>query len=424
MTPSSCMGRRVLPTLVSGLMVLSTVIPGQALALALPGGEGTPPLKAPPVKAPAVSVPAVSVPVKAPPVPVPVKVPPVSVPVKAPPVSVPVKPPPVSVPVKAPPVSVPVKAPPVKVPVKAPPVSVPVKKAPAGGPVKVPSVNVRTPLGPSVGVKAPGGSSSVAGAAPAGGISQGKAQGKGFPVKRPGAHLGNGAPAGGAGATGSATPAGSPGNSASGGEAARGSSAAYPLSGYEPLSAYGPPPEVPAALGSPHGPRSALDRERAVKRFVRELHGCLSILPERLRSVLELRTGIGVAHELTPNALAGYLHVAFKQVLKLEARALRRLHQISETNACGRIPARDSRRVRDTRGAGGRPRGPALGSFPRCGRRPLLQGARPHRTARSACIARRIVAWSARSAPARSWRAVAVDPRGTGGAARLLARDR
>ncbi len=319
----------------------------QAFAGLLPGTGPTLPI---PVKAPSVPVPvkppALTVPVKPPPVTVPVKPPPVTVPVKPPPVTVPVKPPPVTVPVKPPPVTVPVKPPPVTVPVKPPPVKAP----PVGVPVKAPPV--KGAPGKTVPVSVPVSKSQTPGKAPTAGSGGGRPSG------------GSTAPSGqatGQAPGGSKAPAGKPSGGASGarghapsspsgstGPAATGSAGApaagngtsgYGTSGYgsSPLTGYGPE----ASPGHPLTPkqaRVAQARALAVKRLVAGLHGCLSALPERLRLVLELRSGIDVPRELQPRAVAVYLHVPVGQVSLLETTALRRLRQSALANACGGSP--------------------------------------------------------------------------------------
>jgi hypothetical protein len=69
---------------------------------------------------------------------------------------------------------------------------------------------------------------------------------------------------------------------------------------------------------------------------VRRLEGCLSGLPNQLRLVLELRTGVGIPFALGPVAVANYLHISVRRVLRLERRALRRLRLVARAHACGR----------------------------------------------------------------------------------------
>jgi hypothetical protein len=73
----------------------------------------------------------------------------------------------------------------------------------------------------------------------------------------------------------------------------------------------------------------------SLRATVKLLQSCLSDLPNRLRLVLELRTGLHVPHALSPSALAGYLHIAAGRISHLERRALRRLRQTARTHSCG-----------------------------------------------------------------------------------------
>jgi hypothetical protein len=67
---------------------------------------------------------------------------------------------------------------------------------------------------------------------------------------------------------------------------------------------------------------------------VRGLQGCLSSLPDRLRLVLQLRTGIGVPSAYSRAAVARYLKIKPKQVSQLERTALRRLRLTAHTHSC------------------------------------------------------------------------------------------
>jgi hypothetical protein len=73
---------------------------------------------------------------------------------------------------------------------------------------------------------------------------------------------------------------------------------------------------------------------------VRRLSGCLGNLPDRLRLVLQLRTGINVPGALSPPAVAKHLHISVVEVTRLEKRALRQLRQTARTSGCG--AARDT----------------------------------------------------------------------------------
>ncbi len=61
---------------------------------------------------------------------------------------------------------------------------------------------------------------------------------------------------------------------------------------------------------------------------------CLGVLPDRLRLVLQLRTGIGVRRAMAPGALARYLHVKVRDISPLEKRALHLLRLKARTHAC------------------------------------------------------------------------------------------
>jgi hypothetical protein len=76
--------------------------------------------------------------------------------------------------------------------------------------------------------------------------------------------------------------------------------------------------------------------EIALRETVRRLARCLGQLPDELRLVLQLRTGIGTPHPLTRVAVATYLHTSAKRVTRMERRALRLLRSAARTNACGR----------------------------------------------------------------------------------------
>jgi hypothetical protein len=72
---------------------------------------------------------------------------------------------------------------------------------------------------------------------------------------------------------------------------------------------------------------------------VARLAGCLGDLPKQLRLVLELRTGLGRSHALSPRAAARYLHLPVRQVVRLERRAVRLLRLTARKHACGPSPA-------------------------------------------------------------------------------------
>jgi hypothetical protein len=271
----------------------------------------TVPVKLPtvPLKPPPLPVKAPTVPVKPPPLPVktptvPVKPPPV--PVKPP--TVPVKPPPL--PVKAP--TVPVKPPPPKAPtVKAPvPVKSPPKPSPS--PVKAPTAPVNLPATPSP--RTPSTVRSLLGglAAPA----TRRLTGAGVPAPGPSSS-----------ARSSIGPAQAPG-----GFLVSAAGTSLPSAGSVP-SGYAAPPELPDVarlLAEGHG---RLDNAR-VRALVLGLQGCLTGLPNRLRSLLELRTGVGRSRALSPTRAAHRLRIPRGRVTRLELTALRRLRRLAETTGC------------------------------------------------------------------------------------------
>ena len=67
---------------------------------------------------------------------------------------------------------------------------------------------------------------------------------------------------------------------------------------------------------------------------VQNFAGCLGVLPDRLRLVLQLRTGIGVRRALGPAALARYLHVNLKDISPMEKRAIHLLRLKARAHAC------------------------------------------------------------------------------------------
>jgi hypothetical protein len=68
---------------------------------------------------------------------------------------------------------------------------------------------------------------------------------------------------------------------------------------------------------------------------VRRLEGCLRYLPENLRRVLELIAGVNAPIALSPEAVAGQLHVTMRRVSRLERLGLRRLLLTARTHTCG-----------------------------------------------------------------------------------------
>jgi hypothetical protein len=127
---------------------------------------------------------------------------------------------------------------------------------------------------------------------------------------------------------------------ATGGRSSSGSgspSAARPGGGYG--SGYGSGYSNPApAPGALHGFARLDARERALIAAVKGLQGCLTSLPDRLRLVLQLRTGIGVGRPYSRVAVAGYLRMKPKQVSRLERKALRLLRRTAHTQSCVGTP--------------------------------------------------------------------------------------
>jgi hypothetical protein len=253
-----------------------------------------------------------------------------SVPVAVPPVKAP------ALPVKLPPLP---KVPPVIVPVKAPTPPVKAPTPPVKSPVKIPSAPVKAPTprlkAPTVPVKAP----PVPGKSPTG-TSNGPSNGPAphITVKAPGAPVSRPSQPNTTQPSPSVTQAGSS-SSGSGASVSSQNSGAAPSGqggrGSAPFSGYGGLPQLSGARGLPRGAQAALRRERAVRALVLSLRGCLANLPDRLRLVLELRTGVNVANALGPKAVAAYVHVPVKEIAPLEMSGLRQLRGTAATNGCG-----------------------------------------------------------------------------------------
>lgn len=91
----------------------------------------------------------------------------------------------------------------------------------------------------------------------------------------------------------------------------------------------------------PGRPLTASQRARlshmTLRQAVQALAACLGDLAPNLRTVLELRAGIGpVRHPLSRTAVARYLHVTQRRVTGLEKRALSVLIATAGTRGCGR----------------------------------------------------------------------------------------
>lgn len=274
-------------------------------ALIAGGGEASPAWSLTmPLETPTVPVQAPPPPVKTPTVPVPVKTP--TVPVKTP-----------TVPAKTPTVPVRTPTPPVKTTAKTPP-----------PPVKAPSVSIKTP---QVSAKAP----SVDVSTPAGSVRTTTGHAKVPSViaetgKGGSASTTSGAPR--AASTGSAPPASGSSPTPSG-TAPGGSS---PLGTYgTPGAGYGELPAPEGSLG--HRARARIARrERQLKATVEHFRGCLAALPAGNRELLELRTGYGAAHPLSPRATADFLHVDAARIARQERQAVRELTAAAGTHSCGR----------------------------------------------------------------------------------------
>src|SRR5947209_3015309 len=75
--------------------------------------------------------------------------------------------------------------------------------------------------------------------------------------------------------------------------------------------------------------------QHALQTAVRALQACLGNLPENLRRVLELTTGVGAAKALSPTAVAASLHLTARQLAHLERAGLRRLVSEARAHGCG-----------------------------------------------------------------------------------------
>ena len=124
----------------------------------------------------------------------------------------------------------------------------------------------------------------------------------------------------------------------------------------------------PAALTShalSHLTRQERPRALALRRTVQRLQGCLGSLPERLRRVLELSTGIGAPYALSRAEVARDLHLGAQQVPRLQRRALRRLRMAAHAHRCQATQKTPSTALiaggaaarATVAGAGGSPRG-------------------------------------------------------------------
>jgi hypothetical protein len=254
-------------------------------------------------------------PVLVPPPPVLVPLPPVLVPpppvlVPLPPVLVP--PPPVLVPlppVLVPPPPVHVTVPPVLV--SPPPVHVtvpPVSEGPSGHVTipRTPSIPVSTPRTPSTSGIPAGLTPSARGVTRSPSVSQRS--------------------------SGTATNQSQTNAFASSGQGSLG--AGSPSSGY---SFSGGSIKLDTATSRALGRLSRPERARVLLLIatVQRLKACLGNLPDRLRLVLELATGINAPRALSSAELAHYLHVRVGRIPRLEKQALGRLRVTARTQTCG-----------------------------------------------------------------------------------------
>jgi Sigma-70, region 4 len=200
-------------------------------------------------------------------------------------------------------------------------------------PLPVPTVATELPTAtvsasaPSVtvsGSKVSVGTSSVSSAAPSGsGSGSGAAAGTGARVT------------GTAGTTGASS-------GGSGGLGAPGSGASGPGAASTLLGGYGAPrvnsgmPPLEGRAGSRARARIA-SREHALKAIVARFQGCLGVLPDAQRKVLELRVGVGTIRPLSPRAVAARMHLGVARVTRLERQAVAELRSAAATHSCGRL---------------------------------------------------------------------------------------
>jgi len=121
---------------------------------------------------------------------------------------------------------------------------------------------------------------------------------------------------------------------ASSGRGAAFSPLSAPVSGYG--RGGGPGTQHNPTQGT-NGRLSKPERRRRVQLIaaVRRLEGCLGTLPDRLRLLLELSTGIDTKRALSPASVAALLHVRVGQIPRLERQALLGLRRAARADACG-----------------------------------------------------------------------------------------
>ena len=111
-----------------------------------------------------------------------------------------------------------------------------------------------------------------------------------------------------------------------------------PLS--SPLSGYGPGGGSGTQRNATRRANVRLSKPERARRLqliaaLRRLEGCLGTLPDRLRLVLELSTGIDTTRALSPASVAALLHIRLGQIPRLERQALQRLRRAARADACG-----------------------------------------------------------------------------------------
>lgn len=213
--------------------------------------------------------------------------------------------------------------------VSLPPVPVPPVQPPPPPPVELPPPPAQLPpvpagsTGSALHLTIPG-TSSIASATAAIPSTLGPASGKGL-TRSPSVPRGS---------TATATTASKTHIAASSGRGAAFSPLSAPLSGYGRAGGSGTPhnatPRTNARLSKP-------ERSRRLQLIaaVRRLEGCLSILPDHLRLLLELSTGIDTTRALSPASVAALLHIRVGQISRLERQALQRLRRAARADACG-----------------------------------------------------------------------------------------
>jgi hypothetical protein len=81
--------------------------------------------------------------------------------------------------------------------------------------------------------------------------------------------------------------------------------------------------------------RTAVRRDRRLRRTVRRLQGCLGGLSGLEHRVLVLRAGVGAGPPRSRSRVARRLHLSARRVTRLEHRAVRRLRGLAGSGRCG-----------------------------------------------------------------------------------------